>query len=233
MKRLKRRWRQFEVRFQHSERVQRTLQSLFASYINFVFKTTKWQKIGFESYEADIARGVPRVLCCWHARLVFTPYLRDWSDHDLKVMASAHADAQIAAENLRRRGIEIIELATSGDNTTAIKRAVKALRQGSSLGITVDGPFGPAEQAKPGAIVVASMAGVQVAPCTYDVTRKFHLKTWDKFVVPLPWGRGVLAVSDGFTPARRMDDAEMEAACARLTELIDDLGQACADRLAP
>lgn len=231
MTRLKKFWRRIEVRLQRSRRVQRALQSLFSAYVNFVFRTTRWEKMGFESYEADIARGVPRVLCCWHARLIFTPYLRDWTDHKLTVMASGHADAQIAAENLRNRGVDVINLATSGDNTSAVKSAVKALRKGRSLGITVDGPFGPPEEAKPGALVIAGLAGVQAAPCSYDVTRKIRLGTWDRFVVPLPFGRGVLAVGDGFTPGKRLSEDEMTAATAQLSGLIRDLDAACSERL--
>ncbi|MCA8884316.1 MAG: DUF374 domain-containing protein [Rhodobacteraceae bacterium] len=232
MTRLKKFWRRIEVRLQRSRRVQGALQAVFSAYVNFVFRTTRWERLGFESYEADIARGIPRVLCCWHARLIFTPYLRDWTDHKLTAMASGHADAQIASENLRRRGVEVIELATSGDNTGAMKAAVKALRQGRSLGITVDGPFGPPLQAKPGALVIAGLAGVQAAPCSYDVTWKIRLRTWDSFVVPLPFGRGVLAVGDGFTPAKRMSEDEMAAATGRLSGLIRDLDDACAARLA-
>jgi lysophospholipid acyltransferase (LPLAT)-like uncharacterized protein len=232
VKRLKKSWRRFEVRLQKSRRVQGALQKLFSAYVNFVFRTTRWEKIGFESYEADIARGVPRVLCCWHSRLVFTPYLRDWSDHPLTVMASGHADAQIASENLRQRGVEVIELATSGDNTGAMKHAVKCLRKGRSPGITVDGPFGPPEEAKPGALVIAGLAGGQAAPCTYDVSRKIRLGTWAKFVVPLPFGRGVLAVGDGFTPPKRMSPEDMAEAQARLSGLISDLAARAEERLA-
>jgi len=229
--RLKRRWRDFEIRLQKSTRVQTALRRLFGAYVNFVFRTIRWERIGFESYEADIARGIPRVLCCWHERLMFTPYLRDWTDHGLTVMASRHADARIATENMRLRGIEVIELATSGNNAAALRDAVGALRAGRSLGVTVDGPMGPARQAKPGALVIAGLAGVQAAPCSFAVSRSFRLGTWDRFVVPLPWSRGVLAVGDGLTPPRRMTDAETDAACARLGALIDDLTARCETRL--
>ena len=231
MNRLQRRWRDFEIRIQKSRRVQNALQKLFSAYVNFAFRTIRWQRIGFESFEADIARGIPRVLCCWHERLIFTPYLRPWSDHKLTVMASGHADARIASSNLVDRGIGLIELATSGDNAAALRDGVRALRAGGSLGITVDGPFGPPRQAKPGALVIAGLAGVQAAPCTYAVSHKIRLKTWDGFIVPLPFSRGVLAVGDGFTPDRRMSDADMAAACARLSALIDDLTDRCEARL--
>ena len=231
MNRLRRRWRDFEIRVQKNRRVQNALQKLFSVYVNFVFRTTRWERIGFESYEADIARGIPRVLCCWHERLVFTPYLRDWTDHKLTVMASGHADARIASANLLERGIDVIELETSGNNAGALRDAARALRAGQSVGVTVDGPFGPPRQVKPGALVIAALAGVQAAPCTYAVSRSIRLKTWDRFVVPLPWSRGVLAVGDGLMPQRRMTDAETDAACARLGELIDDLTARCEARL--
>ena len=81
------------------------------------------------------------------------------------------------------------------------------------------------------ALLETLMAGVQAAPCTYAVSRVFRLKTWDRFVVPLPWSRGVLGVGDGFTPPRRMTEDETTAAAARLSALIDDLQAACEARL--
>ncbi|WP_168201239.1 lysophospholipid acyltransferase family protein [Qingshengfaniella alkalisoli] len=232
MKRLKKRWRQFEVRIQRNKRVQAALKGCYARYLEFVYRTTKWEKIGFESYEADIARGTPRVLCCWHSRLAMTPYLRDWDDHRLTVMASEHADAQIAVASVEARGIDVILIATSGDKSGPLKAAIRALSKGSSLGITVDGPFGPREEAKSGALVIAGMAGVQAAPCSFAVKRCIRLKTWDRFVVPLPFSKGVLAVGDGFTPPKTMTHDEMREARKRLTGLIADLTRTCDDRVA-
>lgn len=224
---LRKRWRRVEVGLQRSARVQGALRRLYAGYVGFAFRTTRWRRIGFESYEADIARGVPRVLCCWHERIAFISYLRDWSDHGLAVLASRHADAQILVRDLESRGIEVIPLASSGDNSAELRAAVRALKAGRSLGITVDGPMGPARQVKPGALVIAGLAGVQATPCAYAVSRYVRLPTWDRFILPLPWSRGVLAVGDGFVPPRRMDATETAAACTRLAALIDDLTARC------
>jgi len=224
---LRKRWRRVEMRLQKSARVQGALRRLYAGYVRFAFRTTRWRRIGFESYEADIARGVPRVLCCWHERIAFISYLRDWSDHGLTVLASRHADAQILVRDLDARGIEMIPLATSGDNSAELRAAVRALRAGRSLGVTVDGPMGPARVAKPGALVIAGLAGIEATPCAYAVNRFIRLPTWDRFILPLPFARGVLAVGDGFVPPRRMDRAETDAACARLAARIDELTERC------
>ncbi|MFV0245765.1 MAG: lysophospholipid acyltransferase family protein [Qingshengfaniella sp.] len=231
MKTLRKRWRRIEKRFQRNERVQSVLRRWYSRYIRFVFRTTKWERIGFESYEADIARGVPRILCCWHARLTLTPYLRDWSDHALAVLASEHADARIATADMRDLGIQVIELATSGSNPGAIRKAVAHVRNGNSLAIAVDGPMGPRGVAKTGAIVIGGLTGAQVVPCCYTISRSITLKTWDRFVLPLPWSRGVLAVGDGFVPPRKASPKDMQHAADRLGRLIDALTETCEIRM--
>ena len=99
------------------------------------------------------------------------------------------------------------------------------------MGIAVDGPMGPALIAKPGAVVIAGLAGVTVSPVAYAVTHKIRLGTWDRFVVPMPWGRGVLAVGEGFVPPRRMSEAEAQTAADRLGTMINDLAALCESRL--
>lgn len=229
---LKKRVRRLEVRLQRNARVQAALQGLYRRYIAFVYRTTRWERIGMESYEADISRGVPRVLCLWHGRLAMMPFLRDWSDHGLTVLASRHADARIASAAVRRLGIDVIELGTSEVNSGAIKKAVAALRAGRSLGVTVDGPLGPRGVVKPGALVLAGLAGVQVSPCSYAVTRRIVFRTWDGFVLPLPWSRGVMALGDGFVPPRRASEHELRAAAEDLARRIDALTELCERRLA-
>ncbi len=212
--------------------MQGTLQTLFHRYLTFVYRTTRWEWLGLESLEADIARGVPRVLCVWHERLTLSTYLRDWTDHRLVILASRHADARLATANMQRRGLDIIELATSGENRAALKDAVRAVRAGASVGIAVDGPLGPAHVAKPGAVVLGALARVQVSPVTYAISRKLRLRNWDRHIIPLPFGRGVLAVGDGFSPPPRLTPEETEAACTRLAGLIDALTEAAEARLA-
>jgi lysophospholipid acyltransferase (LPLAT)-like uncharacterized protein len=85
--------------------------------------------------------------------------------------------------------------------------------------------------AKPGAVIVAGLAGVQASPCAYAVNRFIRLPTWDRFILPLPWSRGVFAVGDGFTPPSRLSQEEAEEAAARLGTLIVDLTEACEARL--
>lgn len=229
---LKRRWRNFEIALQKNRRVQSLLRTLYSSYVSWVYRSTRWERVGVESYEADIARGVPRLICFWHEQLVMMPYMRDWSDHGAAAMVSDHADAQVMADHMRGMDIDIIELGTSDVNTGALREAVRHLRQGGSLAITVDGPMGPARDPKPGALVIAGLAGLPVSPCAYQVSRAIRLKTWDRLIFPLPWGRGVISIGQGFSPSARMTEEEMGAARERLKVLIEEQEAICQQRLA-
>lgn len=223
MSRLAKRWRRFEVRLQKSDRVQALLRGAYARYIAFVYRTTRWRWIGMEPVEADITNGVPRAFVCWHARLALVTYLRSWDDHDLAVIASRHADAQIIIGDLTRRGIAMINVSTSRGDGGPIREAVRTLRRGASLGITVDGPLGPPEIVKPGALVIAGLAGIELTPCAVAVSRSVRLNTWDRFILPLPFGRGVFVVAPGFTPPPRRTGAALDAACARVAAMIADV----------
>ncbi len=216
---------------QKNARLQRLLQRIYAAYVHAAFRTTRWERIGFESYEADIARGVPRVLCSWHSRIVYMPHARDWRDHPVHALASAHADARIASADLAARHVQLIEVPTSGASAATLRAAVQALKAGGSLMVPVDGPLGPREVAKPGALVMAGLAGVQVAPITYALRPAIRLHTWDGFILPLPFARGVMAVGDGFVPPARMDEATRDANCLRLAGLISKLTETCEARL--
>lgn len=191
--------------------VRTLLVRLFLGYTNLVHRTTRWSYAGTQVLEDDVGAGRPRVVVAWHSRLAMTSYCRDWTNDRLSVLASYHRDAQILTRGLEARGINVIELLTTGDNTNALRAAVKELRDGRTLGIAPDGPMGPREYVKPGAIVAAQITQAPVCALAYSVSWKFRLKTWDRFVVPLPFGRGVFVLSEGQVPPRRMNEEQHEA----------------------
>ncbi|MEE8417949.1 MAG: hypothetical protein V3S06_04725, partial [candidate division Zixibacteria bacterium] len=55
------------------------------------------------------------------------------------------------------------------------------------LALTVDGPRGPAEKVKHGAISLASNGRLPIVPITYTASRAWRLKSWDRFIIPKPF----------------------------------------------
>ncbi|HVM24049.1 MAG TPA: hypothetical protein VM253_01455 [Candidatus Limnocylindrales bacterium] len=63
-------------------------------------------------------------------------------------------------------------------------------REGSSLVVSPDGPFGPYRHAKPGALIVARESGLPLQPWAVMARPAIRLKRrWDRHVVPLPFCR--------------------------------------------
>lgn len=93
-------------------------------------------------------------------------------------------------------------------------------REGWSLVVSCDGPFGPYRVAKPGALIVAREAGLPIQPWSVSVRPPFRLTgRWDRMLVPLPFGR--IRVHEGI-PLRV---APREALKPRLGELQAELAR--------
>ena len=60
--------------------------------------------------------------------------------------------------------------------------------------MTPDGPRGPRMRAAVGAVLAAEMADAVLVPVGYSTSRRRLLTSWDRFLLPLPFGRGVFVV---------------------------------------
>lgn len=213
--------RSIERRLRKSRAVQGALVSLYTRYILFVLRSTRWRHVGFDAVEADLAAGRPHVLCLWHERLALAPFFRDWRGTPVAALASAHEDARVLEPVFARMGIGYIALRSSGDNSAVLRAAVRALRAGTTLGVTPDGPLGPRRTAKPGAVLLAAMSGAPLTPIAFATSRRIVLPSWDRFVLPLPWGRGAFVAGDSMTVPPRPEDDAVRAMLAELGRAID------------
>ena len=75
--------------------------------------------------------------------------------------------------------------------------------------ITPDGPRGPRFKFKPGAILLAQMSGRPILPMAFAASRAWLIK-WDKFVLPVPFARIVIAVGAPRYVPRVTDAAAIE-----------------------
>lgn len=160
---LKKRLRRLEVRLQRNPRVQGVLQAIVSGYLRVVLATSRKQFLDVDRYRTHDS-SAPVIICCWHGRLAGTPFLGAHLQRPVNVLASDHADGMLIVETLARMGYEAILLSTSRDKTSSLRLALRALREGTSLGIATDGPMGPARNSKPGAVTLASFSGAALVP---------------------------------------------------------------------
>ncbi len=85
---------------------------------------------------------------------------------------------------------------------------IKLLKQNKVCAITPDGPRGPKEKVKSGLPLIAKKIGCPVVPLSYSVKYRKLLNTWDSFVLPVPFNRGVVVTGRPVYPESREDMEE-------------------------
>jgi len=66
---------------------------------------------------------------------------------------------------------------------------VRKLKSGHDIGITPDGSRGPCYVAKPGGILVGKISKAPLLLLTFEYGPSIKLKSWDRFVIPLPFSQ--------------------------------------------
>lgn len=203
-----------------SEALRRALCWLAAHYVRFVHATSRWTVVRGDVPDRLLKEGRSFIVAFWHGRLLLMPYA--WMRPvPFFMLISRHRDGQLIARTVAYFGIATIAGSTTRGGAGALRALVKALNDGACVGITPDGPRGPYMRASDGIVSVARLAGVPVLPATYAISRRRVLATWDRFVVPLPFARGVIAWGEPIAVARDLDAAGVDAVRRRIEDALN------------
>jgi hypothetical protein len=171
---------------------------------------------GQQHLDAALAKAPSLVPCYWHQHQLFCgKYLVDQARRPgtpLKVgwLISPSVDGELGALMVQRLGGHVIRGSSTSTGARALRDYYEALvKEGVSPVITPDGPRGPRFEFKLGPILLAQMSGRAILPMAYASTRAWLIK-WDKFVVPVPFSRIVIAVGPPRYVSRVTDSASLE-----------------------
>jgi lysophospholipid acyltransferase (LPLAT)-like uncharacterized protein len=198
-----------------SETGQGAVARLAAGYIAFVHATTRWTILGAPP-------AGPFINCFWHQRMLLLPPI--WAARrPMHMLISSHRDGVLIAKTIARFGVPAIVGSTNRGATGALRAMLAALERGECVAVTPDGPRGPARRAAQGVAAAAALAQVPVVAVAYSVSRAKFLRSWDRFMVPLPFGRGAMIWGEPLPPPARGDiDAFTAALQVRLDALCDE-----------
>lgn len=205
------------------------LATMGAAYLRLVRGTNRIERVGVET--ARPADGGPVIYAFWHAQLAMMPWVQ--LGELTAVPISRSADGEITALIFSKLGVEPVRGSSSRGGAMAARALVSACRRGLDLGITPDGPRGPAEVVQPGATWIARAVGRPLLPVAFACTRHRRLRSWDRMLVPLPFGRGVFVYGDPLWVPREIDDAGLQAVDAELARRLKDVSDRAAARLLP
>ena len=133
--------------------------------------------------------GKPIMVCVWHGRLLFPSWYIRLKMTNLHAIASRHSDAEIRARILRHWGYSLIRGSTRKGGKAVVQKMADVFKNGGIVAVTNDGPKGPPKIAKAGSTGLAIKYDVNMITITGSATKYWQMKSWDKFMLPKPFGR--------------------------------------------
>jgi len=218
-------------RILRSDVVQSIVCALAAFYIFIVRKTSRFEAVNEEIPQRFWDKNQPFILGFWHGRLLMMLYCwprRGRNKKPMHMLISGHRDGQLISRTVRHFNISTVKGssakkgAADKGGAAAFRSLVALLKQGISVGITPDGPRGPYMQASSGAVQLARLSGVPIVPIGFSVKSGKHLKSWDRFLVPRPFTKGVYVWGDPLVIDKKDDVEERRA---QLQEVLITLTQ--------
>lgn len=167
--------------------------------------------------------AIPPVLWTfWHNRLFVVPYLAERFAPGRRgaALTSASKDGELLAAILKCFGVDAIRGSSSRRGAVAWREMRRALENGLYVAVTPDGPRGPRYSLNPGLLLLAQKTGVPVMPVRIRYGRALELKTWDGFMIPLPFSRVDVVFDTPIAFASVKDNADFEIERVRLESLL-------------
>ena len=159
------------------------------------------------------------IFSLWHGHLL--PLLWFHRNEGVLVLISEHRDGELVARAATSLGFGLIRGSTTRGADRALISMARELQAGREVAITPDGPRGPAKRFAPGALIAAQRSDSFIVPVAAVADRAWHLKSWDRFMIPKPFARITVAYGD---PAKVMASTPREAAeeGGRFEELMNE-----------
>jgi len=173
----------------------------------------------------------PTVFAFWHRSLLAAAYR--FRNLDIAILISPSFDGELIARTVERLGFRAIRGSSSRGGAAGLRNMQLAYLAGHRCAFTADGPRGPAYVAKAGVAQLANSVGGRptVGPdgielptgtwvgCFYALPdQAWHLKSWDRFLIPKPFTRVVLAWPK-HVPAGQVTTATVQLALDRAVQM--------------
>ncbi len=156
--------------------------------------------IGLERARAAVREHRAVIPACWHQHLFYgVRALLELEPDGLKLgfLISPSVDGTAPSLLVQRIGGHVIRGSSTHTGARALRDFYETIvKQQISPAITPDGPRGPVHEFKPGAVLLAQLTGKPIVPVSVAASRSWRFRTWDRFELPLPFSRVVLAYGE-------------------------------------
>ncbi|MFQ5895263.1 MAG: lysophospholipid acyltransferase family protein [Nitrospinota bacterium] len=198
-------------------------------------RTLRFRFLHREREEEILRRGESLIYAFWHNHFFALPYL--CAARRMHILLSRSRDGELLVQTLKRlcphvlfvRGSAMIPGGRDKGGATALRAMARLLAEGSCAGVTPDGPKGPRHCVQPGVILLASLSGAPILPVAVCAKGRFVFSSWDRFEVPHPFSRTVVACGEPQWVPRELGPDQLEEHRSLLEGRLCALGEEAAE----
>ena len=144
----------------------------------------------------------------------------------VSVLVSQSKDGDVVARGIKPMGFKLVRGSKGRKGAIeASMQMIEALKSGERCAMMVDGPRGPAEKVKDGAIKIAKLSGKPIVPvCWYSTNFNWiKLPSWDGLRMPIFDVRLINLYGDPIYVPEDADDETVERVRLQLEESLKEL----------
>jgi lysophospholipid acyltransferase (LPLAT)-like uncharacterized protein len=194
----------------------RVLSFLAAGFIRGLRATVRLRRHGDERIREWERTGTHFILAFWHRHLLLMPYA--YRGRKISVLISQSQDGELIARTVARLGIDSSRGSSSRGGIAGMRSLLRKAAEGWDIAFTPDGPRGPLREVQPGVILAAASTGLPILPVAIAASRAKLLRSWDRFLVPLPFSTVHIVYGEPLAVERRGD---LEAAAVELKRRLE------------
>lgn len=193
-----------------------------------IWKSCRVTKVlGAQHMDTVLETGKPFIPCYWHQQHIFGAwYMLQQQKRGLKLgfLISPSSDGEIASRLVEKWGATPIRGSSNRTGAKAMRDMFGMItKQGVSPVTTSDGPTGPPQVFKQGAVMLSQLTQAPMLPIACACSNAWYLPSWDRFMIPKPFSRIVIAVGAPILAEKGRPMTELEPIRLAMEQSINGL----------
>jgi len=164
------------------------------------------------------------IFAVWHEQVVSVMYGHAWTKPYL-ALSSRSKDGDYAAFVSEKMGFVAVRGSSKKKNVDkggkeVLKEYISKLGEGISGGLTVDGPKGPRQKCKIGAVIMSQESGAPILPVVGIASSYWEFNSWDKFKIPKPFSKIHMVYGAPILVGKDSTPEELQMSCDLVTDSL-------------
>jgi len=189
-----------------------------------LFWTLRPVYIGESTVRWLLDSQTPLIAVFWHGRLLYPLRLMQvYRVRRVTVLVSRSRDGEWISQIARCFSVLPTRGSSHRGGSQGLREMIRHVQEGYIACVTPDGPRGPRYRAQPGVVTLAYRTGATILPVTYNAKWRKVMRSWDGFVLPMPFSRIVVIYGEPIRVPTDVTTAEQQVALQKVEQRLQQI----------